>query len=57
LQFYWPEGVVDIPKAGALIRKGRPICSIIVHEKNTQLVLVQLAIQQQQLIKNLEGTD
>ncbi|MDP3930912.1 MAG: ATP-grasp domain-containing protein [Methylococcaceae bacterium] len=57
VQFYWPEGVVDIPKAGALIRKGQPICSIIVHEKNTQLVLVQLAIKQQQLIKNLEGTD
>jgi len=57
LQFYWPEGVVDIPKAGALIRKGQPICSIIVHEKNTPLVLVQLAIRQQQLIQNLEGTN
>lgn len=57
LQFYWPDCVVDIPKAGALIRKGQPICSIIVHEKNTQLVLVQLAIRQQQLIQNLEGTN
>jgi len=54
-QFCWPEGVVDIPKAGALIRKGQPICSIIAHEKNPQLVFEQLAIRQQQLIENLTG--
>jgi methenyltetrahydromethanopterin cyclohydrolase len=56
-QFLWPEDVMDIPKVGALIRKGQPICSIIAHAKNSQLVFEQLAIKNQQLIKNLEGTN
>jgi methenyltetrahydromethanopterin cyclohydrolase len=56
-QFLWPSDVVDIPKAGALINKGQPICSIIAHAKKSQLVFEQLAIKHQQLIKNLEGTN
>ncbi|MDD2801396.1 MAG: ATP-grasp domain-containing protein [Methylococcales bacterium] len=54
-QFCWPEGVMDMPEAGALIRKGQPICSIIAREKSPQLVFAQLAIIQQQLIENLTG--
>lgn len=52
--FDWPPYVVDIPAGGALIRKGQPICSIIVHEKNHQLVFAKLADIQQQLIQNLK---
>lgn len=52
-RFVWPSRVVDIPKDEALIRKGQPICSIIAHEKNPQLVFAQLRSRQQQLIKNL----
>jgi uncharacterized protein len=56
-QFIWPLGSMDIPKAGSLIRKGYPICSIMAHEKNPQLVFAQLAARQQLLIKNLKGTN
>lgn len=51
----WPTYVVDVPAVGVLIRKGQPICSIIVHENNPQLVFAELADKQQQLITNLKG--
>jgi methenyltetrahydromethanopterin cyclohydrolase len=49
--FNWPEGCMDLPESGALIRTGQPICSIIAHQKRAQSVMNELLIKQHNLKK------
>ncbi|MGZ8187180.1 MAG: ATP-grasp domain-containing protein [Methylosarcina sp.] len=51
-EFDWPEGCVDRPEAGAICRKGQPVCSIIAHQNNSQRVLDQLELRQQ-IVNNM----
>lgn len=51
--FNWPDGCLDLPEPGALIRTGQPICSMIAHQNNAQSVLQALQITQHNLIQGL----
>lgn len=51
--FCWPEQCCDVPCAGALIRKGHPICSIIAHHTNAGLLMQTLDSIQHNLLKGL----
>jgi len=51
--FIWPEDCVDLPPAGSICRKGRPICSIIAHRPHPDVVLQQLEHSQQSLLNQL----
>jgi len=53
-RFDWPDGCMDLPCAGAIIRTGQPICSIIAHQNKAQDVLKQLASKQSIIINTLE---
>ena len=48
----WPEWVVDRPNAGAIVRTGEPICSIIAAGKNSGKVR-KILDRQQRTLKNL----
>ncbi len=50
--FKWPRGVVDIPNSGSIISIGQPICSMIAHGKEPQMVLEQLQKQQEHITNN-----
>ncbi|MFU8788627.1 MAG: ATP-grasp domain-containing protein [Methylobacter sp.] len=52
--FAWPEGSVDLPASGSFIGAGRPICSMIAHQKNSLSVAEQLLTKQQLIINKLE---
>ncbi len=52
--FAWPTWCQDLPKCGAFIHTGQPICSIIAHEIEPEQVRLQLMFRQQELIKQLE---
>jgi uncharacterized protein len=52
--FEWPDGCMDLPCAGAIIRTGQPICSIISHQNKAQDVLKQLSSKQSIIINTLE---
>jgi predicted ATP-grasp superfamily ATP-dependent carboligase len=54
-RFEWPPWCMDLPKAGDRCRAGRPICSIIAHQNNSQSVAEQLRTQQQLIISKLKG--
>jgi len=49
----WPEACVDLPPAGSICRKGRPICSIIAHHPQPGVVLQQLGHVRQTLLNQL----
>jgi uncharacterized protein len=53
-RFEWPEGVVDVPIANAIISTGQPICSMIVRGKEPDEVLRQLQIGQELIINQLD---
>jgi methenyltetrahydromethanopterin cyclohydrolase len=53
-QFEWPDGCMDLPKAGSFIPTGQPICSIIAHKINSRPVAERLLTQQQLIINKLE---
>ncbi|MFA5982502.1 MAG: ATP-grasp domain-containing protein [Methylococcaceae bacterium] len=53
-QFQWPTECKDIPQAGALIRIGQPICSMIARAKSQDQVFLQLQNIQQQILKKLQ---
>jgi len=53
--FIWPEDCVDLPQAGSICRKGRPICSIIAHHPDPDVVLQQLEQCQHILLNQLNG--
>ncbi len=52
--FEWPDWCMDLPKPGNMCRAGQPLCSIIAHQKNLQLVVEQLLTKQQLIINKLE---
>ncbi|GAB6142376.1 ATP-grasp domain-containing protein [Methylosoma difficile] len=51
--FRWPEGCCDLPPAGALVRKGEPICSIIAHQTCPDQLRQTLLSTQQLILKGL----
>lgn len=51
--FYWPEQCCDVPPAGALIRKGHPICSMIAYHTNAGLLMQTLDSIQLNFLKGL----
>jgi methenyltetrahydromethanopterin cyclohydrolase len=53
-RFEWPDGCRDLPKSGNMCRAGQPLCSIIVHQKNSRSVAEQLLIKQQLILSKLE---
>ncbi|MGR9114569.1 MAG: ATP-grasp domain-containing protein [Gammaproteobacteria bacterium] len=52
--FQWPEGCMDLPGSGLIIRKGDPICSMIAREKSPQSVYHKLTATQQIIVKQLK---
>jgi methenyltetrahydromethanopterin cyclohydrolase len=51
--FVWHHDCHDIPQAGASIRAGEPICSIITHQKTPQAVRLALQTDSLHLLKGL----
>lgn len=50
----WPAGCKDLPPAGTIINTGRPICSMIAHQKNRRSVFAQLTHTEHAIINQLE---
>ena len=53
--FNWPEACMDLPNYGVTCRKGQPICSIIAHHEQAQLLKAALMIKQHNLLKGLNS--
>lgn len=45
----WSDGFLNIPKPGALIHTGQPICSMIVRKNSKQTLLTELQTKESQL--------
>ena len=52
--FQWPEECADLPAPGLIIRKGRPICSIIARDKSLQRVYEKLMKTQQIIVNQIQ---
>lgn len=55
--FQWPDGAMDLPDAGVTCRTGQPICSIIAHQMQADLVMNELQTKKINLLKgfNIHG--
>ena len=53
--FNWPEECVDLSNVGVTCRKGQPICSIIAHHEQADLLMDTLKIKQHNLLKGLNS--
>ncbi|MGR9053219.1 MAG: ATP-grasp domain-containing protein, partial [Gammaproteobacteria bacterium] len=52
--FPWPEDCRDLPRAGLIIRKGRPVCSIISRDSNPKRLFRNLLATERIIINHLE---
>ena len=53
--FIWPQECVDLSNVGVTCRKGQPICSIIAHHEQADLLMDTLKIKQYNLLKGLNS--
>ena len=53
--FNWPQECVDLSNVGVTCRKGQPICSIIAHHEQADLLMDTLKIKQYNLLKGLNS--